>query len=124
MVFFQGIRTSLMQKTPIQLINVVIGDTCTIGVEENIDLVGNFLRRKFFSQDGLQPIKRYPEWTMQIIIKIIAFFVSLFVIANGIWIVAMPPFGDEPQGYVIIAAGLFILIITHYFAQFEDKREA
>jgi hypothetical protein len=61
---------------------------------------------------------------MQIIIKIIAFFVSVFVIANGIWIVTMPPFGDEPQGYTIIGAGLFILIITHYFAQFDEKREA
>jgi len=61
---------------------------------------------------------------MHIIIKIIAFFVSLFVIANGIWIVVMPPFGDEPQGYAIIGAGLFLPLITQYFAQIDDKGEA
>jgi hypothetical protein len=61
---------------------------------------------------------------MHIIIKIIAIFVGLFVIVNGIWIVAMPPFGDEPQGYAIIGAGFVLPVITYYFTKIDDKREA
>ena len=38
--------------------------------------------------------------------------ISLFVIANGIYVVAFPPVSDEPQGYAIIAIGIFILIVT------------
>ena len=39
--------------------------------------------------------------------------IGLFVIIDGIWVVASPPYGDEPQGYAIIAIGLFILICTY-----------
>ena len=42
----------------------------------------------------------------------ISFFVGLFVIANGVWVMYMPPYGDEPIGLVIIAVGIFIPIIT------------
>jgi len=38
--------------------------------------------------------------------------IGLFVIANGIYIVAFPPVNDEPQGYAIIAIGIFIILIT------------
>jgi hypothetical protein len=61
---------------------------------------------------------------VHIIIKIIAFVVGLFMIVNGIWIVAMPPFGDEPEGYAIIGAGFILPVITYYFAKIDDKREA
>ncbi len=39
--------------------------------------------------------------------------IGLFVILDGIWVVVTPPYGDEPQGYAIIAIGLFILICTY-----------
>ena len=36
----------------------------------------------------------------------------------------MPPFNDEPQGYAIIAVGLFIPLITLYIARIDDRSEA
>jgi len=38
--------------------------------------------------------------------------ISLFVIANGVYVVAFPPVNDEPQGYAIMAIGIFILLVT------------
>lgn len=46
--------------------------------------------------------------------------IGLFVIANGIYVVAMPPVNDEPQGYAIIAIGIFIIMATLHFT---GKRE-
>ena len=41
--------------------------------------------------------------------------IGLFVIANGIYVVAFPPLNDEPQGYAIIAIGVFIILIARHF---------
>ena len=59
---------------------------------------------------------------MQTIVKIICYFVGLFVIANGIWIVYMPPYGDEPVGYAIIVVGIFIPIFTYLVAKMNEER--
>jgi len=59
---------------------------------------------------------------METIIKVICFFVGLFVIANGIWVVYMPPYGDEPVGLAIIAVGIFIPIITLSVAKMSEHR--
>jgi hypothetical protein len=59
---------------------------------------------------------------MESIVKVISFFIALFVIANGIWVAVMPPFGDEPIGYAIIAVGIFIPIITLYVAKKDEAR--
>lgn len=56
------------------------------------------------------------------IIKVISFFIALFVIINGIWVVLMPPFGDELTGYIIIAVGIFIPIITLYLEKKDESR--
>jgi hypothetical protein len=61
---------------------------------------------------------------MQAILKVMSCLIGLFVIANGIWTVLMPPFNDEPQGYAIIAVGLFIPLITLYIARIDDRSEA
>jgi hypothetical protein len=61
---------------------------------------------------------------MHIIIRIIGFFIGLFVIVNGIWVILTPPFSDEPLGYIIIAVGIIIPILVQYVAQLDDKREA
>jgi len=61
---------------------------------------------------------------MQTILKVLGFIIGLFAIVNGLFIVIMPPFGDEPQGYAIIAVGIFIPIITLYVARIDDRREA
>jgi len=61
---------------------------------------------------------------MHIIIRIIGFFIGLFILVNGIWVILTPPFGDELQGYVIIAVGIIIPILVQYVAQIDDKREA
>jgi hypothetical protein len=49
---------------------------------------------------------------METIVKVISCFIALFVIANGIWVAYMPPYGDEAVGYAIIAVGIFIPIIV------------
>jgi hypothetical protein len=54
---------------------------------------------------------------MEVIVKVISMFIALFVIVNGIWVAYMPPFGDEPVGYAIIAVGIFIPIITFNIAK-------
>lgn len=59
---------------------------------------------------------------METIIKVISFFIALFVIANGIWVAVMPPFGDEPTGFAIIAVGIFIPVITLYMAKKDESR--
>jgi len=59
---------------------------------------------------------------METIIKVICIFVALFVIANGVWVAYMPPFGDEPVGYAIIAVGIFIPIITLSVAKRDEQR--
>jgi len=60
---------------------------------------------------------------MQTILKVMSGVIGLFVIANGIWVVTMPPFSDEPQGYAIIAVGLFIPLITLYVARVDERSE-
>lgn len=39
---------------------------------------------------------------------------GFFVILNGIYVVAFPLAGDEPQGYAIFAIGAFIIAVTLY----------
>jgi hypothetical protein len=60
---------------------------------------------------------------MQTIVKVIGVLIGLFVIANGIWTVMMPPYGDEPTGYAIIAVGIFIPLITIYVAGLDNRSE-
>ena len=43
--------------------------------------------------------------------------IGSFVILNGVWVVGTPPAGDEPQGYAIIAIGIFILLLTYELVQ-------
>lgn len=59
---------------------------------------------------------------METIIKVVCFFIGLFVIANGIWVAVMPPFGDEPVGLAIIAVGIFIPIMTLSVAKMSEKQ--
>lgn len=39
--------------------------------------------------------------------------IGSFVIIDGIWVAIAPPYGDEPQGYAIVAIGIFILLFTY-----------
>jgi len=59
---------------------------------------------------------------MQTIIKIICYFVAVFVMINGIWVAFTPPFGDEPVGMAIVAVGIFIGIITFSMAKMTESR--
>lgn len=61
---------------------------------------------------------------MKAILKVISCLIGLFILINGIWIVMTPPLGDEPQGYIIIAVGLFIPVITFYVAQMDEQSES
>jgi len=56
------------------------------------------------------------EKIMEPVIKAISCLVGVFVLINGIWIVLTPPFGDEPQGYAIIAVGFLIVLLSFYSA--------
>ncbi len=61
---------------------------------------------------------------MQTILKILCFFISLFVIVNGIYVFFMPPAGDEPVALAIIAVGIFIAILTAYVARIDARSDA
>jgi len=60
---------------------------------------------------------------MQTILKILCFFISLFVIVNGIYVFFMPPAGDEPVALAIIAVGIFIAILTTYVGRIEARSD-
>ena len=47
--------------------------------------------------------------------------IGLFVILNGAYIVAFPPVNDEPQGFAIIAIGIFIILATLHLTRNPDK---
>jgi hypothetical protein len=59
---------------------------------------------------------------METIVKVIIFFIALFVIVNGIWVALMPPLGDEPVGFAIVAVGIFIPIITLHVAKLDENK--
>ncbi len=58
---------------------------------------------------------------MEQILKVVSIIIALFVIANGVWVYVMPPYGDEPVAYAIIAMGIFIPILTFYVAGVEER---
>jgi hypothetical protein len=47
--------------------------------------------------------------------------IGLFVILNGIYVIVFPPASDEPQGYAIIAIGIFIILATLHLTRNTDK---
>ena len=51
---------------------------------------------KAFIISGLHLPYRECRKTMQTILKVMGVLIGLFVIANGVWTVLMPPYGDEP----------------------------
>ena len=60
---------------------------------------------------------------MEAILKVISFFIALFVIANGVYVFFMPPGGDEPQGLALIAIGIFIPVLVLFMAKIEERHE-
>jgi len=48
---------------------------------------------------------------------------GLFVIFNGIYVILFPPSGDEPQGYAIIAIGIFIIFATLHLDRIMEKND-
>jgi hypothetical protein len=51
------------------------------------------------------------------------YIIGLFVMFNGIYVVVFPPFGDEPQGYAIIAIGIFIILATQHLDKTMENNE-
>jgi hypothetical protein len=47
--------------------------------------------------------------------------IGLVVIINGVYIAAFPPVNDEPQGYTIIAIGIFVILATLHLTRNTDK---
>jgi uncharacterized sodium:solute symporter family permease YidK len=60
---------------------------------------------------------------MEAILKVISFFIALFVIADGVYVFFMPPGGDEPQGLALIAIGIFIPVLVLFMAKIEERHE-
>jgi hypothetical protein len=60
---------------------------------------------------------------MEPILKVVSIIIALFIIANGIWVYVMPPSGDEPVAYAIIAMGIFVPFLTFYIARVEERRQ-
>lgn len=59
---------------------------------------------------------------MEPVLKVISCILGLYMIANGVWVIRMPPTGDEPIGYLIIAAGIFLPLFTFFIAHFSSSR--
>ena len=51
---------------------------------------------------------------MEAILKVISCLLAVYIIANGVWVIHMPPTGDEPLGYLVILAGIFLPLLTFY----------
>ncbi|MCX6692211.1 MAG: hypothetical protein NTW33_09250 [Methanoregula sp.] len=47
--------------------------------------------------------------------------IGLFVIIDGIYVVAFPPVNDEVQGYAIIAIGIFIILATLHLSKIMEN---
>jgi multisubunit Na+/H+ antiporter MnhC subunit len=58
---------------------------------------------------------------MEAILKVISLFIALFMIVNGVYVIYMPPTGDEPQGLAIIAMGIFIFIAVMWIARLQER---
>lgn len=58
---------------------------------------------------------------MEKILKIVSLFIALFMIADGIYVYIMPPYGDEPVAFAIIAMGIFIPLLTFSIARREEQ---
>jgi hypothetical protein len=51
------------------------------------------------------------------------YIIGLFVMVNGLYVISFPPYGDEPQGYAIIAIGTFIILATQHQVTMLEKSE-
>ena len=58
---------------------------------------------------------------MEAILKVISFFIALFMVVNGVYVMYMPPTGDEPQGLAIIAMGVFVFIAVTWISRLQDQ---
>ncbi|OPY36515.1 MAG: hypothetical protein A4E35_02055 [Methanoregula sp. PtaU1.Bin051] len=58
---------------------------------------------------------------MEAILKVISFFIALFVIVNGVYVAYMPPGGDEPQGIAIVAIGFFIIVAVLWISRLLER---
>ena len=87
------------------------------------DLLATFVMIFGLKLSAKQPNERYPdgygksEYMIAICIYIFLFFIGLFIIVNGIWVILTPPFGDEPLGYVIVVVGIVIPLLVQYDAE-------
>jgi hypothetical protein len=86
---------------------------------ENYPSYYSVKEESFFTSTSHPLIRRR---IMETIIKVVCFFLGLFVIVNGVWVAFMPPSGDEPVGLAIIAVGIFIPIITLSVAKRDEHR--
>jgi len=46
---------------------------------------------------------------------------ALCVIVASIWVIIMPPVGDDMQGIALMAIGFFMLIVVYYIMRLEQK---
>jgi hypothetical protein len=81
-----------------------------------------------FGEWGKALISRYREYFvpkrmtgMEAILKVISFFIAVFMVANGIYVMYMPPYGDEMQGIAIIMMGIFIFIAVIWISRLQDQ---
>jgi len=58
---------------------------------------------------------------MEAILKVISFFIALFMVVNGVYVMGMPPTGDEPQGLAIIVMGVFVFIAVMWISRLQDR---
>lgn len=53
--------------------------------------------------------------------KISGCILSVFILANGLWVFFMPPPGDAPVAVAIIGIGLVIPVLMFYVSRTEER---
>jgi hypothetical protein len=54
-------------------------------------------------------------------VTIIGGIIGIFVLLNGVYIITFPPFGDEPQGFAIVAIGIFIILSSLHMGRSSER---
>lgn len=56
-------------------------------------------------------------------VTVIGCIIGIFVLLNGIYVITFPPLGDEPQGFAIIAIGIFIILSSLHMGRSSERSE-
>ena len=70
---------------------------------------------------ALTPCSEWVQWMRTLTLE--GWIIGLFVIFDGIYVITFPPAGDEPQGFAIIAIGIFIILAALHLEKTMEQNE-